>query len=252
MADKPKKKTQKALGEGRGMVKGVYRSGQYKGKTTNLTKKQVAGARRVGKAGKSGVGKKEAARAMKSVSISDTTWRKASERTGPRAKGGLLVGKDGKPVTGTVTLASGKKATYVRGKRVQAAYKPTGGGGGSRGGGAKTNASGMSATNAQRLQQVKNQERAAEGQSRSQTRMTSGQQIAAAARQRRAMRRGPNAMYSAAGTRVSASSRGSGTPTRTSSTTPPKNPKIGDLWTAKYANGRTYTRRYTSDGWRVI
>ena len=124
---------QKPIGEGRGKVGDVYRSGKYKGKTTDLSKKQVAGARRVGSAGRSGVGKKEAKAAMKSVSISDTTWKKASERTGPRAKGGILVGKDGKAITGTVTLASGKKATYVRGKRVQAAYKPTkspsGGGG---------------------------------------------------------------------------------------------------------------------------
>lgn len=128
-------KNQKPLGEGRGMKNGVYRSGKYKGKTTNLTKKQVAAGRRVGKAGQSRVGKKTAQRAMKEVKIQDTTWKKASERTGPRAKGGILVNKDGKPVTGTVTLASGKKATYVRGKRVAAVKKTTGGRGGSGGSG---------------------------------------------------------------------------------------------------------------------
>lgn len=108
------------------------------GKTLNLTKKQVAAGRRVGKAGQAKVRAGEVKKARKAVSISDTTWRKASERTGPRAKGGVLVGKDGKPVTGTVTLASGAKATYVRGKRVAAAKpKPRGGGGAGGGGGGR-------------------------------------------------------------------------------------------------------------------
>jgi len=112
----------------------IKRSGTYKGrKTRDLTRKQVAQGRRVGKAGRSSIGKKEAKAAMKSIDIRDTTWKKASERTGPRAKGGIVVGKDGKPITGTVTLASGKKATYVRGKRVaakKAAAKPRSQGGG--------------------------------------------------------------------------------------------------------------------------
>jgi len=109
----------------------IKRSGRYKGKTRNLTQKQVARGRRVGKAGKRTVGKKEAKQAMKTIDIRDTTWKKASERTGSRAKGGIVVGKDGKPITGTVTLASGKTATYVRGKRVAArgSRKTTTGGG---------------------------------------------------------------------------------------------------------------------------
>lgn len=123
MAPKNGKKKQLAIGEGRRKVGDVYRSGQYKGKTRNLTEKQVAAGRRVGKAGKAKVGAKTAKRAMSEVKIQNTTWKKASERTGPRAKGGILLNKDGKPVTGTVTLASGAKATYVRGKRV-AAQKP--------------------------------------------------------------------------------------------------------------------------------
>jgi hypothetical protein len=118
MADK---KNQKPLGEGRGMLNEKFRSGQYKGKTTNLTKKQVAGGARVGKAGKATVGKQEARKATKTrIDISETSWKSASERTGPKAKGGIVVGKDGKPITGTVTLASGKTAVYVRGKRVRA------------------------------------------------------------------------------------------------------------------------------------
>lgn len=124
---------------GRGMVGGTYRSGKYKGKTTNLTKKQVTAGKRVGSAGKPGIKKAEAKKATSTkINISDTSWKSASERTGPRAKGGIVVGKDGKPITGTVTLASGKTATYVRGKRVQAAAKKTAppkrtGGGGSTG-----------------------------------------------------------------------------------------------------------------------
>ncbi len=123
----------------RGKVKGQYRSGGYKKQrakgrqVSGLTKKQVAAGRRVGKAGRSKVTKKEAKASYKNIDISQTRWKSAGERTGPRAKGGIVVDKSGKPITGTVKLASGKTATYVRGKRVTYKAKPAGGGGGGGG-----------------------------------------------------------------------------------------------------------------------
>ena len=125
----------------RKMIKGKYVSGKYskqkaKGrKVSGLTKKQVAAGRRVGKAGRSTITKKESKAAAKNIDISQTQWKKASERTGPRAKGGIVVDKSGKPITGTVKMANGRTATYVRGKRVTYKAKPTSRG---RGSGGKT------------------------------------------------------------------------------------------------------------------
>lgn len=114
---------------------GRYKKQRAKGrKVVGLTKKEVAKGRRVGKAGRASITKKERKAAYKNKDIGDTKWVKASERTGPRAKGGIVVDKTtGKPITGTVKLPSGKTATYVRGKRVTYKAKPTGGGRGGSG-----------------------------------------------------------------------------------------------------------------------
>jgi len=130
----------------RKMIKGKYVSGKYskqkaKGrKVAGLTKKQVAAGRRVGKAGRSTITKKESKAAAKNIDISQTRWKAPSERTGPRAKGGIVVDKSGKPITGTVKMANGRTATYVRGKRVTYKAKPAsrGRGGGTGGSGGKT------------------------------------------------------------------------------------------------------------------
>lgn len=55
--------------------------------------------------------------AAKPVDIGTTKWMSAAERGG-KGRGGLLVDRSGKAVTGTVTLPSGQSAMYVRGKRI--------------------------------------------------------------------------------------------------------------------------------------
>ena len=74
--------------------------GDYKGKTLNLTKKQVA------KAG--GAAATKASR--NTVSISDTKFE----------KGKGVLGKDGKALNGRVDMGGGNFAVYVNGKRVGA------------------------------------------------------------------------------------------------------------------------------------
>jgi len=116
---------------------------KYKGRTTGLNRREVRAGRRVGKAGRKTVTKEEAGQAMKDVDISGTEWRKASDRTGPRAGGGIVVSKEtGQAITGKVKLPDGSYATYVRGKRVRAndakpkpKPKPAPSGGTSGGGG---------------------------------------------------------------------------------------------------------------------
>lgn len=95
----------------RGKVGNVYRSGSYKKaakkgyKTTGLTRKQMSKVTTLkGKA----LTKKQKTRASELKSISDTKW----------VKGKGVVGKNGKAFTGTVQLASGKTASYVKGRRV--------------------------------------------------------------------------------------------------------------------------------------
>lgn len=100
-------------------------------KTRNLTAKQQAKAKRVVGGGRmEKITKSERTAASKAgPGIGETKWMTAKERkeAGQKGRGGLLVGADGKPVTGTITLASGKKAQYVRGKRIGvAAGKPKG------------------------------------------------------------------------------------------------------------------------------
>lgn len=112
----------------RGKVGGVYRSGSFKGKkAANLSKAQLkrATTARGKKVSQKAVTK---ATSAKRTSISQTQFEK-----------GRGVTKDGKLFTGRVKLASGKTATYVRGRRVVAGKKaaaPARGrsGSGSRGG----------------------------------------------------------------------------------------------------------------------
>ena len=101
------------------------------GKTRNLTEQQVKqGQRAVGGGRTERLKKGEGAAAMAKVDIGQTKWTTAKERGGA-GRGGLLTDASGKAVTGTVTLPSGKTASYVRGKRVTT--MPSGGGGGTRG-----------------------------------------------------------------------------------------------------------------------
>lgn len=92
MAKKPQTEA-----KAKGLVKNV---GDYKGRTLNLTKKQVA---------KSGVKGAQRAASAKGTSISDTKFVKGK---------GVTVG--GKLFTGNVDLGGGNIAVYVRGKRVRA------------------------------------------------------------------------------------------------------------------------------------
>lgn len=219
------------------------------GKTLNLSKKQVASGTRVGKAGKATVSRKEAKQATKAVSISDTTWKKASERTGPRAKGGVLVDKDGKAVTGTVKLASGKTATYVRGKRVAAAQptsKPAAQPKTVSSKNTNTASPTTTAKNANKLRKVKNSERTAEqspkpdySKGMSQYRPMTGSQPAS-------IKASINPGATKWGNQVNAQKVRQRT-----FTSQPKNPNIGDIWVQKYPNGNTIRRRYTAGGWRV-
>lgn len=92
MAKKPQTEA-----KAKGLVKNV---GDYKGRTLNLTKKQVA---------KSGVKGAQRAASAKGTSISDTKFVKGK---------GVMAG--GKLFTGNVDLGGGNIAVYVRGKRVRA------------------------------------------------------------------------------------------------------------------------------------
>lgn len=224
------------------------------GKTLNLTKKQVAAGRRVGKAGQSKVRAGEVKQARQEVKIQDTTWKKASERTGPRARGGILLNKDGKPVTGTVTLASGAKATYVRGKRVAAAKpkpKPvtSRSGNGSRAASIPTTrpsaaqtgagAGGTRNTGGATTSRISSDNLRTLGRARSIARRTGSQQ---AGRQASTIRGTGRPMSTPSYT------TGQG---RATSTSQPKNPKIGQRWTQRLTNGQVITRVYTAGGWRV-
>ena len=100
----------------KGLIKGV---GDYKGKTLNLTKKQL------GKKGTSAAKKR-------TVNISNTKYDATAKK---------VMGPAGKPLTGKVDLGGGNMAVYRNGVRVRAAKKapakPTrsgnGGGGGTGG-----------------------------------------------------------------------------------------------------------------------
>ena len=90
------KKKPQTEAKAKGLVKGV---GDYKGKTLNLSKKQL------GKAG-------SAAAAKRTVDISST-----------RYEGKKVLGPKGKPLTGRVDLGGGNIAVYKDGVRVRAAAK---------------------------------------------------------------------------------------------------------------------------------
>lgn len=98
----------------KGLIKGV---GDYKGKTLNLTKKQL------GKKGTSAAKKR-------TVNISNTKYDATAKK---------VMGPAGKPLTGKVDLGGGNIAVYRNGVRVRAAKKapakPTGNGGGGGTGG---------------------------------------------------------------------------------------------------------------------
>lgn len=82
----------------KGLIKGV---GDYKGKTLNLTKKQL--------------GKKGTAAAKKrTVNISNTKYDATAKK---------VMGPAGKPLTGKVDLGGGNMAVYRNGVRVRAAKK---------------------------------------------------------------------------------------------------------------------------------
>lgn len=103
------------LEKGKKVEGAAYSVGNYKGKTLNLTKKQIAAK------GKKAV----AASKQAATSISDTKFEK-----------GKGVTKGGKAFTGKVDLGGGNIAVYVDGKRVRAAKKAAapsrGGSGGGR------------------------------------------------------------------------------------------------------------------------
>lgn len=127
---------------GRGQKGGVYRSGSFakakkRGmKTADLTKGQL---KRATTARGKKVSQRQVAKATKKTAradISETQFEK-----------GRGVTKGGKLFTGTVKLASGKTATYVRGRRVVAGKKPAASRGGSSGGrGASTAAAASTKT----------------------------------------------------------------------------------------------------------
>jgi len=92
------------------------------GKTRNLTEQQVkAGSRVVGGGRTERLKKGEGQAAVSTkLDINQTKWMTAKERGG-KGRGGLLTDASGKALTGTVTLPSGARAAYVRGKRVTTA-----------------------------------------------------------------------------------------------------------------------------------
>jgi len=102
-------------------------AGQYKGKTTNLSAKELKTA--VSSAGgkKVGMYKKNLGAATK-VDIGNTSFVKG--------KGLVNSSSPNTRITGTVTLGTGEKATYVNGRRLRASdSKPVGSGSGNGGGG---------------------------------------------------------------------------------------------------------------------
>lgn len=104
------------------------KSEKWKGaRTRNLTAAQQKQAKRIvggGRSEKVTAAERKASQAK--VDIGQTKWVTAKDRGGA-GRGGLLTDTSGKAVTGTVTLPSGKTATYVRGKRIGVVAKAGGG-----------------------------------------------------------------------------------------------------------------------------
>lgn len=233
----------------RGKVGDVYRSGSYKKaarrgfKTAGLTSKEMGKATTL--RGKK-LTAKQRTRASELKDISQTRWE----------KGRGVVDKSGKAFTGTVMLASGKTASYVKGRRVGIGPKkkaPSGGGGGGGGMGGGTRGAGMSSANAERLRQVKNAERAAGGKTRTAGSLPSNAERARNVRNQERTSNRPMATQARINPRAT-SFNGQVTARRVPArnyTSEPKNPNIGDTWTQKYPNGKTIKRVYTAGGWRV-
>lgn len=214
--------------------------GKYGRKSENLSAKQLkaAGALKASK--------------KREVDISET-----------RREGNVTLGPGGKPLTGTVKLGGGKTAVYKGGKRVQA--------GPAAGMKSKKTSSGTRVTRTTTTRVSPSARGEGAGSARTTTSATANLSPSALknlGRARGQAARGNQMAKNQAGT-ISKTGRPMSTPsyttskkptggsttsssTTSSSTTPPKNPKIGDIWKAKYANGKTYTRRYTADGWRVV
>lgn len=126
MAQKPKPKTEEKAKGLIGLKKGekvkgaAYSVGNYKGKTLNLSQKEL------GKAGR----KAASARGGKAVNIQNTRYDSTTKR---------VLGPKGNPLSGRVDLGGGNFAVYVNGRRVRA---NTSGKGNATGRGASSGSSG--------------------------------------------------------------------------------------------------------------
>lgn len=144
MAKKPQteEKAKGLIGLSKGKkVAGAQNSvGNYRGRTLNLSAKQIA---------KSGVKGARSAARQGATSISDTKFEK-----------GKGVTKGGKLFTGNVDLGGGNIAVYVGGKRVRAAKgKSPGGGRNGNPNPPSRGASTISTTSAERLRSARNADR---------------------------------------------------------------------------------------------
>ena len=210
--------------------------GKYGRKSENLSAKQLKAA-----------GAAKAAK-KRTVDISQT-----------RREGAVTLGPGGKPLTGTVKLSNGKTAVYKGGKRVQA---------GPAAGMKSKKPATSSGTRTTRTTTRPTPSARGEGSGKTRTTTAATANLSPSMLKTLGRARGQAARGSAQAGRqastISSLGRPMSTPsyttkkkqgsssTTSASNTPPKNPKIGDTWTAKYSNGRTYTRRYTADGWRTI
>lgn len=133
------------LSKGKKVAGASQSVGNYKGRTLNLTRKQIA---------QSGVKGARKAAAAKATSISDTKFEK-----------GKGVTKGGKAFSGNVDLGGGNVAVYVNGRRVRASSKA------SRPSAPPPpppprRAAAMSASSAERLRKANNADRATGGRQR--------------------------------------------------------------------------------------
>ena len=183
------------------------KSEKWKGaRTRNLTAAQQKQAKRIvggGRSEKVTAAERKAAQAK--VDIGQTKWVTAKDRGGA-GRGGLLTDTSGKAVTGTVTLPSGKTATYVRGKRIGVVAAAGGGGGTGRGGGGGGgDGAGRKRTAAEKAAMYKGKGRSAMEQARA----TQARKVTEAARKRR--RAAETARLTG---QAAAYKKGKGTPTK--------------------------------------
>jgi hypothetical protein len=242
----------------------------YRPKMTAAEKKAYK-ERNFGAAGKTGgmggkYGRKSenlSAKQLKAAGAAKAAKKRTVDISQTRREGAVTLGPGGKPLTGTVKLSNGKTAVYKGGKRVQA---------GPAAGMKSKKPAASSGTRATRTTTRVTPQARGENAGTTRTPTTaatanlSPSALKNLGRARGQAARGNQMAKNQAGT-ISKTGRPMSTPSyttkknqtsssttssSTSSTNPPKNPKIGDTWTAKYPNGRTYTRRYTAAGWRVI